>query len=72
MSQIKTAAKRNDINILYSIGTILAVFGHSRPNTGFGYEGSILNQIIIFIYTFHMPLFFCNCRFFALQLKIFS
>ena len=37
MNQIKTNAKRNDINILYSIGTILAVFGHSRPNTGFGY-----------------------------------
>ena len=63
MSQIKTAAKRNDINILYSIGTILAVFGHSRPNTGFGYEGSILNQIIIFIYTFHMPLFFAIAGF---------
>ncbi len=51
-------AQRNDINILYSIGTILAVFGHSHPNGGFGYEGSILNQIIIFVYTFHMPLFF--------------
>ena len=58
MSQIKTVSKRNDINILYTIGTILAVFGHSRPNAGFGYEGSILNEIVIFIYTFHMPLFF--------------
>ena len=58
MSELKTATKRNDINILYTIGTILAVFGHSRPNAGFGYEGSVLNQIIIFIYTFHMPLFF--------------
>ena len=58
MSELKTTAKRNDINILYSIGVILAVFGHSRPNAGFGYEGSILNQIVIFIYNFHMPLFF--------------
>lgn len=56
MSQIK--AKRNDINILYSIGAILAVLGHSHPNAGAGYEGSIFNQILIFIYTFHMPLFF--------------
>ena len=56
MSQIK--AKRNDINILYSIGAILAVLGHSHPNAGAGYEGSVFNQIIIFIYTFHMPLFF--------------
>lgn len=58
MSEQSTTAKRNDINILYTIGTLLAVLGHSHPNSGFGYEGSLLNQIIIFIYTFHMPLFF--------------
>lgn len=58
MSELKTTTKRNDINILYTIGTILAVFGHSRPNAGFGYASSILHQIITFIYTFHMPLFF--------------
>lgn len=51
-------AKRQDINILYSIGAILAVFGHSHPNDWASFAGTLFYHIIVFIYTFHMPLFF--------------
>ncbi len=51
-------AKRQDINILYSIGAILAVFGHSHPNDWASFDGTVFYHIIVFIYTFHMPLFF--------------
>ncbi len=47
-----------EIDILYSIGAILAVFGHSHPNDWSVFEGSYFYHIIVFIYTFHMPLFF--------------
>ncbi len=29
---MSTDTKRKDINVLYSIGATLAVFGHSHPN----------------------------------------
>ncbi len=51
-------AKRQDINILYSIGAILAVLGHSHPNDWTSFDGTVFYHIIVFIYTFHMPLFF--------------
>ncbi len=50
--------KRQDIDILYSIGAILAVFGHSHPNDWASFDGTVFYHIIVFIYTFHMPLFF--------------
>ncbi len=51
-------AKRKDINVLYSIGAILAVFGHSHPNNWSSFAGTVFYHTIVFIYTFHMPLFF--------------
>lgn len=51
-------AKRFDINILYSIGAVLAVLGHSRPSSGVNYVGTAFHSVVTFIYTFHMPLFF--------------
>ena len=50
--------KRQDINILYSIGAILAVLGHSHSNDWASFDGTVFYHIIVFIYTFHMPLFF--------------
>lgn len=47
-----------EIDILYSIGAILAVFGHSHPNNWASFKGSFFYYCIIFIYTFHMALFF--------------
>lgn len=55
---MKTKVIRNDINILYSIGAILAVFGHSHPNNWSLFENTLFYHLIVFIYTFHMPLFF--------------
>ena len=51
-------AKRQDIDILYSAGAILAVFGHSHSNDWASFDGTLFYHIIVFIYTFHMPLFF--------------
>lgn len=44
------------IDILYGIGAILVIFGHSHPIHG-EYPDA-LHQVIDFIYLFHMPLFF--------------
>lgn len=55
---MSATAKRQDIDILYSIGAILAVLGHSHPNDWASFDGTVFYHIIVFIYTFHMPLFF--------------
>lgn len=47
-----------EIDILYSIGAILAIFGHSHPNNWSSFEGTLFYHCIVFIYTFHMALFF--------------
>jgi len=51
-------AKQFDVNILYSIGAVLAVLGHSRPSSGVNYIGTAFHSVVTFIYTVHMPLFF--------------
>lgn len=48
----------SEIDALYAIGIILVVFGHSHSSDWNDFAGTILNPIITFIYTFHMPLFF--------------
>ncbi len=49
--------KRLDfITILYGVASILVVFGHSHP-LHCGYP-DWMRQVIVFIYTFHMALFF--------------
>lgn len=46
------------IDVLYSIGTLLVVFGHSHSSDWSTFQGTILESLIAFVYTFHMPLFF--------------
>lgn len=45
----------NEISLLYTIGVLLTILGHSHPN-----DWSLFpSQPVEFIYSFHMPLFFC-------------
>ena len=47
-----------DLSLLSSLGIILVVIGHSLPSR-FSYDNNLfLNEVISWIYTFHMPLFF--------------
>lgn len=46
-----------EIDVLYVIGIVLVLIGHSHSSYG-GYENTVLVDIISFIYFFHMPLFF--------------
>lgn len=55
--QIKNT-RLKEIDILYTIGSLLVIFGHSHPNTWNLFEGTFFYHCIVFIYTFHMPLFF--------------
>jgi fucose 4-O-acetylase-like acetyltransferase len=53
-----TAKRIKEVDVLYSIGVILAVFGHSHPIDWNVFNGTLFYHTIVFIYTFHMPLFF--------------
>lgn len=44
----------HEIDILYALGTLLAILGHSHPNDWTIFPG----KWVEFIYLFHMPLFF--------------
>jgi fucose 4-O-acetylase-like acetyltransferase len=46
------------IDILYTIGTLLVVLGHSHSSDWSTFSSTFFNNIIVFVYTFHMPLFF--------------
>lgn len=46
------------VDNLYTIGTVLVLIGHSHSSEWSTFSGTILEKIIGFIYTFHMPLFF--------------
>ena len=46
------------IDGLYAIGCILVLIGHSHSSDWSTFNGTVLQQVILFIYTFHMPLFF--------------
>ncbi len=45
----------NEISLLYTIGVLLTILGHSHPNDWTTFPA----QPVEFIYSFHMPLFFC-------------
>lgn len=47
-----------EIDNLYAIGTLLVIFGHSHSSDWSRFDTTPLKHIILFIYTFHMPLFF--------------
>lgn len=42
------------IDILYTIGILLVLFGHSHSSDWSTFEGTILQSAIEFVYTFHM------------------
>ena len=46
------------VEILYALGILLVLIGHSHSSDWSTFEGTILDYVIGFIYTFHMPLFF--------------
>lgn len=47
-----------EVDILYTLGTLLVVLGHSHSSDWNQLSGTLFENIIMFIYTFHMPLFF--------------
>lgn len=47
-----------EIDHLYTIGIVLVVLGHSHSSDWNTFSGTILETVIEFLYTFHMPLFF--------------
>lgn len=55
---MKTGKKYPWMDVLYTIGITLVIIGHSHPSDWSVFSGSIFEKLIIFIYTFHMPLFF--------------
>ena len=66
---MKTGKRYPWIDVLYSIGIILVIFGHSHPSDWSVFSGTFFEKLIIFIYTFHMPLFFLRCRIFVYEFQ---
>ena len=50
--------KWSEIDVLYALGIILVIFGHSHSSDWSSFSGTFLESAITFIYAFHMPLFF--------------
>lgn len=50
----EASVRMHEIDILYALGTVLAILGHSHPNDWTIFPGNW----VAFIYLFHMPLFF--------------
>lgn len=46
------------IDVLYTIGIFLVLLGHSHPSDWTLFENTFFEEVIVFIYTFHMALFF--------------
>lgn len=55
---MKSRQRYSWIDILYAMGIVLVVIGHSHPSDWTVYTGTFFEEIIKFIYSFHMPLFF--------------
>ena len=55
MTNERHGKKINEIGLLYAIGVLLTILGHSHPNDWTTFPA----QPVEFIYSFHMPLFFC-------------
>ena len=55
MTNESSRKKINEIGLLYTLGVLLTILGHSHPNDW----STFPSQPIDFIYSFHMPLFFC-------------
>lgn len=48
----------NEIDVLYAIGILLVILGHSHSSDWSTFKNTPLEYIILFIYSFHMALFF--------------
>lgn len=46
------------IDVLYTIGIVFVLIGPSHPSDWTLFESTFFKEVIIFIYTFHMALFF--------------
>ncbi len=55
MTNGNNGKKINEIGLLYTFGVLLTILGHSHPNDWTTFP----SQPVEFIYSFHMPLFFC-------------
>lgn len=66
---LNTSKRNIEIDILYTIGALLAVFGHSHPGNWDLFAGTVFAHIIYFIYTFHMPLFFAIAGYLLINSK---
>lgn len=54
----KKARHWAEIDVMYTIGFVLVLIGHSHSDDWDQFQNTILGGTINFIYTFHMPLFF--------------
>lgn len=57
---------------LYTIGTLFVLLGHSHSSDWSTFSGTFLEKAIVFIYTFHMPLFFFIAGFLFLNSQKFE
>ncbi len=55
MKRDNNGKKSNEIGVLYTFGVLLTILGHSHSNDWTTFP----SQPVEFIYSFHMPLFFC-------------
>lgn len=53
----------NEIDVLYAVGVLLVILGHSHSSDWSTFKNTSLEHIILFIYTFHMALFFAIAGF---------
>ncbi len=57
-----TKSRLHEIDILYAIGTILVIFGHSHSSDWNTFP-KVFASLLDFVYIFHMPLFFAIAGF---------
>lgn len=65
MERGKHEVRLHEIDVLYGLGTLLAILGHSHPNDWSSFPG----KWVEFIYLFHMPLFFLIAGFLLAESK---
>ncbi len=53
-----TKRRWSEIDVLYTIGTLLVILCHSHSSDWGSFHGTFLDPLLVFIYAFHMPLFF--------------
>lgn len=61
-----------EIDAMYFLGTLLVVLGHSHSSDWSTFSGTFLEDLIVFIYRFHMPAFFFVAGFLFLNSRGFE